>query len=96
MARVLNMRDGKGGGIRVDRATRWGNPFRMSSEADRLLVVERYRRWLLFSDDAAPLRRDLHTLKGADLMCWCAPKPCHADVLLALANDAETLRLIRD
>lgn len=26
-------------------------------------------------------------LKGKDLMCWCAiDQPCHADVLLAIAN----------
>lgn len=26
-------------------------------------------------------------LKGKDLVCWCAPKPCHADVLLEIANE---------
>ena len=27
-------------------------------------------------------------LAGLDLACWCAPdEPCHADVLLTLAND---------
>ena len=30
---------------------------------------------------------DLSPLAGRDLMCWCAPNmPCHADVLLELAN----------
>jgi hypothetical protein len=30
-------------------------------------------------------------LAGKDLMCWCAlDAPCHADVLLALANGGET------
>jgi hypothetical protein len=28
----------------------------------------------------------LPELRGKDLICWCAPKPCHADVLLDLAN----------
>ncbi|HEY2252648.1 MAG TPA: DUF4326 domain-containing protein [Planctomycetaceae bacterium] len=29
----------------------------------------------------------LAELRGHDLACWCAPgKPCHADVLLELAN----------
>ena len=27
-----------------------------------------------------------HELKGKDLVCWCAPQPCHADVLLEIAN----------
>ena len=26
-------------------------------------------------------------LKGKDLVCWCAPEPCHADVLLKIANE---------
>lgn len=25
-------------------------------------------------------------LKGKDLVCWCAPKLCHGDVLLEIAN----------
>lgn len=30
---------------------------------------------------------DLATLRGKDLACWCAlDQPCHADVLLELAN----------
>jgi hypothetical protein len=30
---------------------------------------------------------DVHQLAGRDLVCWCAlDKPCHADVLLELAN----------
>ena len=29
----------------------------------------------------------LHLLRGKDLACWCSlDKPCHADVLLELAN----------
>jgi len=28
----------------------------------------------------------LSPLRGKDLVCWCAPLPCHADVLLELAN----------
>jgi hypothetical protein len=29
----------------------------------------------------------LHDLRGLDLVCWCAPLPCHGDVLLRLANE---------
>lgn len=30
---------------------------------------------------------DAHTLRGKNLACWCKPGfPCHADVLLELAN----------
>ena len=34
-----------------------------------------------------PTRPDLAPLRGRDLACFCAPdEPCHADVLLELAN----------
>jgi hypothetical protein len=29
----------------------------------------------------------LHELRGKDLICWCAPERCHADVLIELVND---------
>ena len=28
----------------------------------------------------------MHELRRRDLVCWCAPLPCHGDVLLRLAN----------
>ena len=33
------------------------------------------------------VKRHIHELRGKDLMCWCPlDQPCHADVLLELAN----------
>ncbi len=30
---------------------------------------------------------EIHTLRGRDLCCWCKPgTPCHADVLMEIAN----------
>jgi hypothetical protein len=34
-----------------------------------------------------PLINDIHELLGRDLVCWCAPEPCHGDLLLRLANE---------
>jgi hypothetical protein len=65
------------GAVVVARPTKWGNPHRVRAEepAD---AVERYRADLV----AGRLR------VGVDLACWCRPdRPCHADVLLAVAND---------
>jgi hypothetical protein len=28
----------------------------------------------------------LHELRGKNLVCWCAPERCHAEVLIELAN----------
>ena len=73
--------------IVVARPTRWGNPFRAAAPADRAEAVQKYHCWLLH-----PARRNLRQeagrcLRGANLACWCPPgEPCHADVLLKVAN----------
>jgi len=84
MPKVWNRRDPlcPGGPIYVGRPTKWGNPFR-ASEVGRARAIEAYRGHLLASPT---LMADLHELRGRDLVCWCAPLPCHADVLLELAN----------
>jgi len=71
------------GTVRVDRATKWGNPYRLVRGTTRRKVIEEYERWLRQN---AELLAALPELRGKDLACWCAPKACHADVLLRLAN----------
>ena len=49
-------------------------------------LAESLRRYRIDADtfDPVTLRRDL---AGKDLACWCPlDRPCHADVLLELAN----------
>jgi hypothetical protein len=77
---------------KVDRSTRWGNPWRAGIEgpdgatpADTGEAVARFRRMLrdpaLRAQAGYPM--DLSPLQGADLACWCRPgEPCHADALL--------------
>lgn len=84
--RVLNKRaNGRPvGAVYVGRPSKWGNPFRLASEADRAAVVAKYRAWLLAQPAlVAEVKREL---AGKDLVCWCAPRACHADVLLEVAN----------
>ena len=41
----------------------------------------------LFARFQAPRMSDIAQLRGRDLACWCRlDAPCHADVLLELAN----------
>ena len=50
--------------------------------ADRAMAVEWFARLM----ETRPV--DLAELRGKNLACWCRPgEPCHADVLLRLAND---------
>ena len=72
--------------VRVDRTTKWGNPFRMSRNATRAQVIERYRRDLWRRIRAGEVdHEELAALDGRDLACWCADLPCHADVLARAA-----------
>ena len=71
----------------VARPTRWGNPFPINQPAERADAVARYRIWI-----KDPARNELRgevrrCLRGFNLACWCPlDSPCHADVLLQIAN----------
>lgn len=69
--------------IRIDRATKWGNPFIIGRDGTRAEVIAKYEEWLLTRLD---LLASLHELRGNRLGCWCAPQPCHGDVLARRAN----------
>jgi hypothetical protein len=73
------------GAVVVARPTRWGNPFPVVN-GDRELAVARFREWIK-GPHSAIAAEDLAWLRGKDLCCWCPlDGPCHADVLLELAN----------
>jgi hypothetical protein len=65
------------------RGSRWGNPFKAGRDGTREEVIAKYEQWLLTQPE---LIAALPELRGKVLGCWCAPKACHADVLLRLAN----------
>ena len=73
--------------VKVDRSTRWGNPFRPGEDGIETIeeAVRAYRRWL---GKYSELERAARTeLAGKNLACWCAlDGPCHADVLLQLVR----------
>jgi hypothetical protein len=65
------------------------NPFKPAirdNAASHAEAAAMYRRWLCNQPD---LLGALPELRGRNLVCWCAPLPCHADVLLELANVTE-------
>lgn len=63
-------------------------PFFVGRDGPRELVVALYRQWLLKGSDpkARKARGRLPELRGQRLGCYCAPLPCHGDVLAALAD----------
>lgn len=118
--------------VKVDRSTKWGNPFNFKSSTHcwtalsygergdpagrHAASVKAFREWIeggkfmlltgvglyavhkgrkkpiaVSPDVAAPKAPSLEqiraALRGKNLACWCRPgEPCHADVLLEIAN----------
>lgn len=84
---IYNMKDGPlpAGVIRVDRGTSWGNPFIMYGEYHRDEVCNRFE---LYAAWRLTIEPDwLKPLRGKSLACWCAPKRCHVETLMRLANE---------
>ena len=69
--------------VRVDRGSRWGNPFILDDDGTRAEVIEAYRNHYLPYKPS--LKSRIGELRGKLLACWCAPEPCHGDVLAELA-----------
>lgn len=85
----------------VARPSKWGNPFIVGKHGTRAECAAKFlqlaRGFISFTDDIDPelqlrayrrIQRDVATLAGMDLACWCKLDggACHADVLLLLAN----------
>jgi hypothetical protein len=89
--------------LRVDRATKWGNPFRVGYHGTRAECVDMFTRLMsgAITVSAGPdpkiqrdyyemVKRDRRELRGLNLACWCTlDGPCHADVLLYIKQDRD-------
>ena len=99
------------GAIKVDRSTRFGNPFRVTDDRTPAEAITVFTAWLTVDgcDAEIPARKAsilsaITEITGRDLACWCRLchqhqdgkplgvecancAPCHADVLLRVAND---------
>jgi hypothetical protein len=82
MPRVWNRRRKgvPGHAIHVYRPGYFGNPFDTAAE---------FEEWAMKPEQAEYRAKARELLRGKDLVCWCAPKPCHADILLRIANEEE-------
>ena len=90
MPKVYNMhrKDAPDDAIYIGRPSRWGNPFEIGKDGTRKEVVAKFRRMMYQDDKFWSVKRweVKAELAGKDLVCFCAPKACHGDVLLEIAN----------
>ncbi len=86
MPKVYNMyhKDAPKGAVNVMRGTPWGNPHNMDHNT-REEVIAMFEQTIMASPGM--IRQVKLHLKGKDLVCCCAPLPCHADVLIKIANE---------
>jgi hypothetical protein len=72
----------------VARPGKFGNRVVTVEEAgSNAAAVEAYRAWAMAPEQAEFRGMARQELRGMNLACWCkAGLPCHADVLLAIAN----------
>ena len=77
------------GQVYVGRPSPLGNPYALGRDGNREQVIAKYRRWLWAqlqspgSPQECELRRLLAQARSGELelLCWCAPLPCHAEVV---------------
>lgn len=77
--------------MKVDRTTRYGNPFYKDMVAGYTVedAVRDHRDWMTGARDFPEIGPppDVTPLRGRNLACWCGGgKPCHVFTLLVLAN----------
>lgn len=67
---------------------RLGNPFPLDRESDRGHVLHMYEQYLVqrlcFDDD---FRAEVRELAGKNLVCFCVPLKCHAEILERYAKE---------
>jgi len=72
--------------VRIDRGTRYGNPFILEEDGDRDEVCDAYEHHYLVRKPSITSRIDAGELTGKVLICHCYPQRCHGDCLAAEAN----------
>jgi uncharacterized protein DUF4326 len=92
MTTVINLRDttavrvaqAAGVFVRIDRATKWGNKYRVGVDGAREEVIAMHKVDTL--RNAELLKAIRAELKDKTLGCWCAPRACHGHTYAAIAD----------
>jgi hypothetical protein len=71
--------------VYVGRPSPFGNPFIIGQDGDRDEVCYKFEKYI--ENCPALIQAVKEELRGKDLICWCAPLPCHAETLIRIANE---------
>lgn len=73
--------------VYIGRPSKWGNPFPITPSCSREESISKYKKFLWGQIQAGEVSlEELAALHNKTLACWCAPKPCHGDVLTKAAD----------
>lgn len=78
-------RDYPKGSIYIGRGSYYGNEFVIGIHGDRDQVCDMYEEKKMKDPEFVKIVKQ--NLKGKNLVCYCAPKRCHGNFLLKLANE---------
>lgn len=64
------------------------NPYKIGKDGTREEVLWKYEHWYIRPQLGNPGAKEaILDLRGKILGCWCAPEPCHGDILLRLIEE---------
>lgn len=78
--------------IYVGRPSLFGNPFSIGKDGTREEVIAKFKEYFYrrLSTDKM-FKKEVHKLKGKNLVCWCKPLSCHADVIEEYLKNAKSV-----
>ena len=91
-----NVYIGRAGVVFIDKqrfpkkSSNFANPFKINKDGTREEVIEKYKIYITNKlKENVLLREELFNMKGKNLGCWCAPEPCHGNILLGLLSSSD-------
>ena len=88
MPKVWNKRDPNcpKDAVYVGRPTKWGNPYSHQNNTLAEFKVDSKAEAIEAFRDMVRADPEFQNEIVLALVCFCAPRPCHADILLEIAN----------
>jgi hypothetical protein len=87
---IKNKSKWKQDGYYIGRPTVLGNPFKINNDISREESISRYAEWLINAilkrkkiivNELQKMEHILQEKGKLNLVCWCSPKMCHADLI---------------
>ncbi len=71
--------------------SKWGNPFKPTKHNTKEQRIRQYEEYIRERIERECLQKELLSMKGKVLGCWCKPEGCHGDVLVRLIEELSFL-----